>query len=567
MSTTYKKGTTETAKRAVLYARVSSDDRGNDGRNLDGQLDMCRMYAQENGWRVVAELAEDDKGASGAAFELPKLKQALEMAQARGFDVLVVRELDRLSRNLAKQLIVEEELGRAGVQIEYAMADYPDTPEGRLNKHIRATIAEFEREKIAERMSRGRRQKVKAGSVLVAGRPPYGYDVAEVDGKTTLVINQKEARIINLIFTWYVEGDEKGRVMTINDIVHRLGEMGIPTRGDQRPEQHWKKRGRGQWHRGTVHRMLTNETYCGVWHYGKRRRNGGGWVFNDSSDQLPVSVPPIVSADIWEAVQVRLAENTTRRPPRRYQYLMSGRVTCGECGLKMAGKPGGTQRYYRCPARSNPLKYARKCSSPGFRSDRVDAVMWEWMVSFLTDPIALETGLWAHHQELEAQNKPIRVRLAVIDDLLSNNREQLERLLDLYLAGDFNREVLTDRKARLEETITALEKERDELTAYLGARVLSVEQIQTIQEFAAKIGENLEAMGDDFDARRGLIEALDVRATLVVEDGQQLIYARCLLDEDTFLTSRTIQGIVRPLWHRSKALTEPTLWQSWVNGC
>jgi site-specific DNA recombinase len=305
----------------------------------------------------------------------------------------MIREMDRLSRNLAKQLIVEEELRRAGVQIEYAMADYPDTPEGRLNKHIRATIAEYESEKITERMSRGRRQKVKAGNVLVASRPPYGYDVAEVDGKSTLVINEQEARIIKLIFTWYVEGDDKGRAMSINEITHTLGEMGIPTRGDQRPGLAKKKRGRGKWHRGTVHRMLTNQTYCGVWHYGKRRRDGGEWVCNDSSDHLPVSVPSIVSVDMWEAAQVRLAENRTQRRPRRYQYLLSGRVTCGEFGLKMAGKPGGTQRYYRCPSRSNPLKYARECNSPGFRSDRVDTVVWEWVVRFLTDPIDLETGL------------------------------------------------------------------------------------------------------------------------------------------------------------------------------
>ena len=30
-----------TIKRAVLYARVSSDDRGKEGRNLAGQLEMC----------------------------------------------------------------------------------------------------------------------------------------------------------------------------------------------------------------------------------------------------------------------------------------------------------------------------------------------------------------------------------------------------------------------------------------------------------------------------------------------------------------------------------------------
>ena len=53
------------AKRAVLYTRVSSDDRGKDGRNLQGQLEQCRQYAQEKGYAVVAELSEDDRGGSG----------------------------------------------------------------------------------------------------------------------------------------------------------------------------------------------------------------------------------------------------------------------------------------------------------------------------------------------------------------------------------------------------------------------------------------------------------------------------------------------------------------------
>jgi site-specific DNA recombinase len=89
-------------KRAVLYARVSSDDRVKDGRNLAGQLEMGREYAQERGYRIVAELAEDDRGASGAEIDLPQLNKARAMAQSDKFDVFVVREIDRLSRNLAK---------------------------------------------------------------------------------------------------------------------------------------------------------------------------------------------------------------------------------------------------------------------------------------------------------------------------------------------------------------------------------------------------------------------------------------------------------------------------------
>jgi DNA invertase Pin-like site-specific DNA recombinase len=60
----------------------------------------------------VAELAEDDRGASGADWDLPKLNEALDMARENGFDVLVTRELDRFASPLAKQLVVESEFKR-----------------------------------------------------------------------------------------------------------------------------------------------------------------------------------------------------------------------------------------------------------------------------------------------------------------------------------------------------------------------------------------------------------------------------------------------------------------------
>ena len=125
--------------RAVLYARVSGDDRKKDGRNLASQLDMCREYALSRGYSIAAELAEDDRGASGAAFDLPKLQEALEMAHEGAFDVLVTRELDRFARGLAKQLIVETEFKRAGVTVEYVLAEY-DEPNRRRKASCSVTF-------------------------------------------------------------------------------------------------------------------------------------------------------------------------------------------------------------------------------------------------------------------------------------------------------------------------------------------------------------------------------------------------------------------------------------------
>jgi DNA invertase Pin-like site-specific DNA recombinase len=248
-------------KRAVLYVRVSRDDTVNDSRNLQGQLDMCREHAQKEGWQIVAELAEDSRGASGADIHLPKLTSMRKMARDHAFDVLVVREMDRLSRNLAKQLIVEEELKTQGIEIAYVLGQYPDTPDGNLMRNFRASLAEYEREKINERVVRGRYSKIKAGSVLVAGYSPYGYQLVRQNNHFGLEIDESEAAVVRMIFEWYLSG------LSVRKITKRLTEMGIPTYSDNRSTYAAvigvnRKRAENVWSAGSVRHIILNETYA-----------------------------------------------------------------------------------------------------------------------------------------------------------------------------------------------------------------------------------------------------------------------------------------------------------------
>ena len=516
-------------ERAVLYARVSGDDRSKEGRNLAGQLEMGQHYARNKGYSVVAEISEDDRGVSGAEIDLPQLNHVREMAQDGQFDVLVVRELDRLSRNLAKQLIIEEELKRAGVRIEYVLADYDDTPEGRLSKHIRATVAEYEREKIRERMVRGKRQKVKSGSVMMHGKVSYGYRlVKNGNGNQALEIHEAEAEIVRLIFEWYTVGDGESSGLAINAIARKLSEMGVP-----RPSG----RGKG-WARSTVAEILSNETYAGIWHYGKKSKKDGEWAWNPQSYWLSLEVPAIVSCETWQAAQKRKQYNreNASRNNKRFQYLLSGRATCGHCGRKMNGT--GSYRkdrkkpyvFYRCPVTYKPSDTGdRQCKNKTyFPSQRVDEAVWEWVKSFLTDPESLAEGLELYRAKCEQESEPIRARLDVVESLIDENRGQLEKLLDLYLSGDFPKDVLTERKAHLETTLAALTRERAGLVSRLAAHTLSKDQMLAIKKFAAEVADGLEEA--DFAAKRNIIEALDVQATLALEEGQRVIHALSVLE-------------------------------------
>ncbi|MBN1813041.1 MAG: recombinase family protein [Anaerolineae bacterium] len=528
-------------KRAVLYARVSGDDRSKEGRNLASQLEMGREYAQERGHTGVAELAEDDRGASGVEIDLPKLNRIRAMAAAGEFDVLVVREIDRLSRNLAKQLIVEQEMKMVDVSIEYVLGEYPDTPEGNLQKHVKAAVAEYEREQITRRMTRGRYNKVKAGKVHLPGnhRPPYGYRASE-DGDN-LVPYEPEARIVRLMFQWYTEGDETGTRLSMRGIAKRLAEMAVPTWGDIHGMTA-KKAGFAQWRSTTVREMLRSRTYMGLWGYGTY-----GGRKPPSPRSVEIEVPALVSVETWQAAQEQMARNVaTATRNTRYEYLLRTRVTC-ECTYQMASmsrrRSGKVYLYYVC-GRGATLP-GGGCGAPSFRADHVDALVWDWLKDWLQDPKKLAEKLEVYRTERKKVNAPILAQIETINDLLREHKEQLERLIDLYLSGTVDKNMLVERKKRLENTIAKLEIERGGMEARLQA-ILSDDQICEVATFGERLSAGLEGADEDFAERCRIVELLDVRAVLVVENGDKVVYPTFILCKEPGSTRLSMADYAAP---------------------
>jgi site-specific DNA recombinase len=530
-------------KRAVIYARVSSDDvrEGKEGRNLAEQIKMGREYAEGKGYSIVAELAEDDRGASGARLDLPQVERFQEMARAGEFDVLVVREMDRLARRLAKQLVIEDELKRAGVEIEYVLATYENNLEGDLNKNIRAVVNEYEALKISERMTRGRRVKAKTGSVISHGHAPYGYNLSASGGKTGLIINPKEAEIVRLIFNWVSEG------MSIRGIQRELTRLAVPTPADSYPyKTYHKQRGRGEWGRSTIYAILQNESYTGAWNYGKRSPKiprSKQMVNNARETWIRVEIPSIIAPGLWEATRRTLAQHKEHGGGAnvKYDYLLRGRLICGDCKGRMVATSNyvGGKYYFYYVCRSQ--RVGAKHGDYSYPSKLVDEIAWGWVRQLLLDPQAIGEGLAAYKREQEINTGPITMRISTVEGLLIDKRESLKRLLDLYLSGEFHKEMLIDKKADLEKTIAELEKERASLLANLEAQNITEEQEQTLIEFTRKIGKGLKAADANFKTRREVIEALGVEATLFHEAGQKTIRIKCILAEGYYVLSPAIR--------------------------
>ena len=159
--------------KAAIYARVSTFD-----QDPENQLQELRRYVEARGWAGTEFV---DRGISGAKDRRPALDDLMTAAKRRRIDVVVVWRLDRFGRNLRHLVTAIEELNSAGVSF-VSLGENIDTtsPTGRLLLGVMGAFAEFERERIRERVMAGLQRARTQGKRL--GRPRSRPTTVEVPG-------------------------------------------------------------------------------------------------------------------------------------------------------------------------------------------------------------------------------------------------------------------------------------------------------------------------------------------------------------------------------------------------
>jgi DNA invertase Pin-like site-specific DNA recombinase len=159
--------------KAALYYRVSTDD-----QTVAPQQQELRTYALQRGWDVIAEYTDVVSGSKSSRVSLDLMMARIRQ---RHFDVIMVVKMDRLARSLSHfaQLVAEfDKHGVALVCPGQGIDTSKANPAGRLQMHVLAAVAEFERSLIIERTKAGlaaaRARGVKLGKP--SKRLPSNYE-------------------------------------------------------------------------------------------------------------------------------------------------------------------------------------------------------------------------------------------------------------------------------------------------------------------------------------------------------------------------------------------------------
>lgn len=443
-------------KTAAAYIRVSTDDQIE--YSPDSQLKAIRKYAKEHGLILPEEFIFIDEGISGRkADKRPSFQRMIGTAKLKPkpFDTILLWKFSRFARNRQDSIVYKSMLRKqCGIDVVSISEQLGEDNTSILIEALIEAMDEYYSLNLAEEVKRGMNEKFSRGGVV--SQPPFGYKMK--DG--IFAPDEVNAPIVQMVYSDYLAG------MGAREIAMKLNDMGIRTTKGKLFENR------------TVEYILTNVTYTGKL---RRSKNGRDNLdrFHESTDNTTIidgRHEPIISADIFEAVQSKRAE--VKRSYTRYarqapvEFMLKGIVRCDSCGATLTMSAGKTSlqchNYARGACNVSHSVTLKKINS---------AVIERLKADFEQQTFTLDIA--------EQKQKSTTPDLSV---LIEREKKKLSRIREAYMAGIDTLEEYQENKKTIQARI-------DELTASAPPATLDEEQIR--ETISGRIQAGLQILESD----------------------------------------------------------------------
>lgn len=375
-------------KRAIIYARVSTQRQADDGVSMESQIEQCRVKAQALGTEVV-EVFRDD-GVSGRSDKRPGFQAALAYCAAHKVSHFVCWSTSRFGRNLEEALKNAKQLLEWGTKAAYVHQDIDlDTDAGWMLGVMTGMMDEIYSRNVARDTLRSMITASRDG-FFVGGRAPFGYRIERVGKRSKLAVHEDDSAIVRMMFALALNEGLGAQAVAL-----RMNAAGLLRNGKT-------------WGKNSVSIILKNPSYMGVRLFNQIKFKTREAKPADEVVRV-ASHPAIVSKEDFEKVQAMMKDRTPHEVggTAKSCFAFTGLLKCGICGdqLQIKNGTGRSKRvynYYACLAHKNGK--TRCCLKPA-RADVFDT----WMVDELLDKVLT-----------------IKVVQKVIDDIKANGGKWAE---------------------------------------------------------------------------------------------------------------------------------------------
>ena len=453
---------------AFILARYSTDNQSAD--SIEVQVGKCSEWCNAQGLPILGIYA--DYAVSGMKDTRPQYEAMMSALRADQADTVVIYDQSRMFRDMTLWFNFRRDLERLGVSVHSVTqpligGDLRD-PSIFMNETVAALFSHLHVLQTTQKVNDAKRRKAHLGEHN-GGIPPLGYKVVDKH----LQIDEAEAAVVRRIFHEYASGS------SYKAIIDGLNRDGLKT-----------KRGNA-FGSNSLHDLLHNEKYTGVLTYGgKPYRPDGTRNTHAPTDAAAIrtddAVPPIISRELFDAVQERMAKNKHAqggRPGTKRDYPLKGKVFCGLCKSALyVSTSKKIYDYYKCGGKKN----GNGCEGVICSVDKLEQLVADTLRAQLGSPTLTDTlaetlraearkfqgDAVARYQRLQQQELEITRKLdnaadAILDGLASPTLKK--RIADLENQLHALRRELKTLRTQAESTDIPLNRLRDLLTLALTA--------------------------------------------------------------------------------------------------
>ncbi len=456
-------------KRAVAYARFSSDLQREE--SIEAQTRPIQQYCDANGFVLLTVFA--DRGISGTSDKRPEFQKMISTATKGDVDAVIVHKLDRFARNRYDSAFYKNILKKNNVKLISVLENLQDSPESVILESVIEGMNEYYSLNLSREVRKGLQEN--ALECKVTGGPPaLGYSVDRNTQK--YIINEYEAEAVRLIFRMYLEG------YSYTEIIDTLNTKGYRTR-------------RGiPFAKNSLYAILRNERYTGVYIYVKdsTKNPKGKYVRHGEYDpdaviRIPGGIPAIISEDDFHRVQAKMKERQHKAAKfsAKQEYLLSGKIYCGECGSPYAGnsrKPRPDHPLYisyKCTRRN---QRDTKCNNPEINRDKLERLVLERLSEVLFNRDVIPRLVEQYNEYIAEKTGSVRERMLALQTELRDVERKITNTVNLMI--ETGSAAFKDKLNELEQSKEKLLFELTEAEAALKQEIFSEEQISKLFHIA-----------------------------------------------------------------------------------
>ena len=417
--------------RAVIYARVSTEEQAKHNFSLESQVELARKWIVDHKFELACEPFVD-AGESAKTMNRKALARLLEYCRTHKekVDAVLIYKIDRIARNMADHVAIRSLLSQYGVRI-YSVTEPigGDNSTSKLLENVMASFAQFDNDAKAERTKDGIRKRVSKGEISWVA--PIGYsNVMKPGGHKTIVPDPERAPVVKKLFEEYAKGIYKE-----SEITRMANSIGFTTSKGNKIRQQ------------VIHKMLRSRIYTGV--------------FMLKGQEMQGAFEPIITTELFERVQFYIRNKTgrlTNHPKRMLNPDFPLRVTARcVCGGKFTGSwsrgHGGRYAYYHCA----------KCHKRSVKKEIFEGEFMQFLQRLA--PKKEEMAMFRATVIDYWQNKheELNTDIATIDRNIQKVEEEKVKVVDLTKQGVFDADTAKEELNRIKEKVTLLKLSRNEL--------------------------------------------------------------------------------------------------------